>query len=76
VRRPARTRHAEHVVVEPRSPLPSLVEADAALLAELLGAVQRFAADIRQRHGACRVQSDVRAGAGARLRFELIAPQS
>ncbi|MCZ6464122.1 MAG: DUF3501 family protein [Proteobacteria bacterium] len=35
--------------------------------------VQRFAAELAERHGGCRVETDVRTGPAAKLRFRLIA---
>ena len=69
--RPART--PRHIVVEPREPVASLLEADAELLAELLEAVKRAAAETVRSHGACRVQTDV-GGAADRLRWLVLAP--
>jgi len=68
--RPLRTAAAEHVRVEPRAPLHSAVEVDAALLAELWTLVQRFAGEIESRVGASRVLAEV--GRGRPLRFEVL----
>ncbi|HTY19432.1 MAG TPA: DUF3501 family protein [Myxococcota bacterium] len=70
-RRPDQPIGRAHVVVEPRTPVPSLLEADAALEAELLDAVKRAAREILARHGRCRVSSDLHAGS---LRFDVFSP--
>ena len=50
------------VVVETTSDGASLLEAEPALLLEMLEAVKRVAAEIVARHGACRIRIDVGAG--------------
>jgi hypothetical protein len=66
----------EQLVVEPIAPVRSLVEADPALLSELLHTVRRLAAALVERSGGCRVQTDVESGPEARLRFQLLAGSS
>jgi hypothetical protein len=50
------------VVVEAISSDASLLQAEPALLLEMLQAVKRVAAEIVERHGACRIRIDVGAG--------------
>ncbi len=53
---------AGEIVVEATSDGASLLEAEPALLLEMLEAVKRVAAEIVARHGACRIRIDVGAG--------------
>jgi Protein of unknown function (DUF3501) len=59
------------VIIECRAPV-SLVEADPALLAEVLPVVQRYVRQMVKESGACRVSCDVEK-AGAPMRFRLSA---
>lgn len=72
VLRPARERAPGHRIVEPVDAKSSLFEADPALLAALLAAVKRTAADVVRSHGACRVFTDVGPAAG-RPRWHVLA---
>ena len=72
--RPARPLAPEHVVVEPRREIPSLLEADADTLAALLEVVKEVASDIQQRRGRCRVWTDVDP-AQSKLRWHIAAPR-
>ncbi len=65
VLRPARPRGPGHMVIEPRDPRATLLDADPALLAEILEAVRRAAADVVRDHGHCRVVTDAGPGADA-----------
>lgn len=49
----------EHIVVIPREHVPSLVQVEPPLLAELLEVVRAIAADVLARHGACRVLTNL-----------------
>lgn len=49
----------EHIVVIPKQHVPSLLEVEAPLLAELLAVVQRVASDVLARQGACRVVTNL-----------------
>lgn len=49
----------EHIVVIPRTHVPSLLEVDDALLVDLLATVRAVAADVLARHGACRVLTNL-----------------
>ncbi len=62
----------ERIVVEAVAPRVSLVDADAELLAELLGVAQRLARELQERSGGARVQLDL-AGEPGQLRLELTA---
>jgi len=77
--RPARPRAPGHVVVEPVAEVASLLDADDALVAELMAGVRHVAAELTRRHGGCRIETRVRgsgstAGGGGeatRLRWDL-----
>jgi hypothetical protein len=60
-----------HVVVEPRQEVASLLEAEPALLTELIEVVKRYAREILDERGSCRVLTDLHAG---RLRWHVFAP--
>lgn len=60
--RPSRPEAAGEVVVEAVAGNASLLEAEPALLLEMLEAVQRAAAEIVARHGGCGIRIDVGAG--------------
>jgi len=62
-----------HVLVEPLEPVASLLEADAALGAELLEAVKQQARALMARYGSCRVVTDVHARG---LRWHVFAPDA
>jgi histidine triad (HIT) family protein len=49
----------EHIVVVPKRHVPSLLEVDAQLLAAVLAVVQRVAADLLERRGACQVLTNL-----------------
>lgn len=76
--RPERPRAPGHVVVEPIAPCASLLEAEPALLLELLAAVKRASAEIVSRFGRCRIWTEVGVpgAAGERLRWHLGAPEN
>ncbi len=57
--RHARPFWPEHIVVIPRQHVPSLLEVDPALLAELLDVVRAVASDVLARNGACRVLTNL-----------------
>jgi len=71
VRAAERAAGAGHVVVEPVEPLPSLLDADPALEAELLAAVKEQARIVLRDHGACRVSCDLH---DPRPRWHVFAP--
>ena len=64
-----------HLVIEPIARVESLLDAEPELLAELMAAVQRAAAEIVRQHGACRVHIDL-GGHSDRLRWHVYAPRS
>ena len=71
--RPARPLAPEHVIIEPRPAITSLLEADVAALGELLDVVKQLAREIQQRRGRCRVWTDIDP-AEPRLRWHIAAP--
>ncbi|MEE8582180.1 MAG: hypothetical protein V3T33_11390 [Myxococcota bacterium] len=70
--RPASTHEPETLVIEALGPRASLLDLDAAQLGELLVVVQRYAREICQRSGGCRITTDV-VGGNSRLRWHLRA---
>jgi diadenosine tetraphosphate (Ap4A) HIT family hydrolase len=62
-------------VIEPIERVDSLLDAKPELLAELMTAVQRAAAEVVRQHGACRVHSDL-GDHSDRLRWHVYAPPS
>jgi Protein of unknown function (DUF3501) len=62
-----------HVVIEPIEPVASLLDADDGLALELLAAIRRHARAVLERHGSCRVTTDLHA---PRLRWHVFAPGS
>lgn len=48
-----------HIVVVPKTHVPSLLEADDALLLELLGVIKRISQDVLHRYGALRVLTNL-----------------
>jgi hypothetical protein len=72
---PAHPHAPGHLVIEPIEPVVSLLDADPELLAELMAAVQRVAAEVVRQHGACRVHVDL-GGHSDRLRWHVYAPPS
>jgi len=62
VLRPARPRGPGHVLIEPVDPRANLLDAEPELLAEILGAVRRAAADVVRDHGRCRVVTEAGPG--------------
>jgi hypothetical protein len=56
--RPPRPEVRGQVVVEPRDPSLSLLEAEPAQLLEILALVQRFARELHEEYGGCRVRVD------------------
>jgi hypothetical protein len=72
-RRPDRPAGGGHVVVEPIEPVASLLEADAALSAELLEVVKRQAREVMARYGRCRVLTELHAH---ELRWHVFAPEA
>ncbi len=62
-------------MIEPIERVESLLDAGPELLAELMAAVQRAAAEIVRQHGACRVHIDL-GGHSDRLRWHVYAPPS
>jgi hypothetical protein len=71
VLRPAEPLGPGHRIVEVE-PAAGLLEADAALHAEVLAVVLELARDVRNRHGRCRIQADADAP-DARLRWHVLA---
>lgn len=72
--RPARPLAPEHVIVEPKQAIPSLLEADSSTLSELLKVVTEIAREIQQRKGRCRVWTDVDP-AEPKFRWHIAAPR-
>jgi len=72
VRRADRPAGRGHVVVEPIERVASLLDADAALSAELLDAVKREARGVMDRYGSCRVLTELHA---RELRWHVFAPE-
>ena len=70
--RPAHPHVPGHLVIEPIERVESLLEAEPELLAELMAAVQRAAAEIVRQHGACRVHIDLGSHSD-RLRWHVYA---
>jgi histidine triad (HIT) family protein len=73
--RPAHPHAPGHLVIEPIERVESLLDAEPELLAELMTAVQRVAAEVVRQHGACRVHVDL-GGHSDRLRWHVYAPPS
>jgi hypothetical protein len=73
--RPARPHAPGHLVIEPIERVGSLLDVEPELLAELMAAVQRVAAEVVRQHGACRVHIDL-GGHSDRLRWHVYAPPS
>jgi len=73
--RPRRPRAPGHLIVEPIEAVESLLTIDDDLLAELMAAVKRAAAEVVRTHGACRVYTDL-GGPSDRLRWHVFAPPS
>jgi hypothetical protein len=72
--RPARPLGPDHVIVEAREPISSLLVADSTTLGELLDVVKELAREIQQRRGRCRVWTDIDP-AEPRLRWHIAAPR-
>ena len=73
--RPAHPHAPGHLVIEPIERVDSLLDAKPELLAELMTAVQRAAAEVVRQHGACRVHIDL-GDHSDRLRWHVYAPPS
>jgi hypothetical protein len=73
--RPVHPHSPGHLVVEPIEPVESLLDADPELVAELMAAVQRVAAEVVRQHGACRVHADL-GGRSDRLCWHVYAAPS
>ena len=74
VLRPARLLGPEHLVVETTGETGGLLALERERLSELLGVVQRYARQIFDRAGSCRVRVDVDAKGELRARWHLLAP--
>lgn len=72
--RPARPRGPGHVVIEPVDSGATLLDADDALLGEILDAVRKVAAEAVRAHGRCRVLTDAGSGTGP-PRWHVLAPR-
>jgi len=64
-----------HLIIEPIEAVESLLTLEDELLVELMAAVKRAAQEMVQRHGACRVHTDL-GGHNNRLRWHVYAPPS
>ncbi|MEE9607909.1 MAG: DUF3501 family protein [Myxococcota bacterium] len=72
VRAFGRRERPDHIVVEPLKPLASLLDADPALLTELMEVVQKAAREILRHSSNCRVETELGAGSD-RLRWHVYA---
>jgi hypothetical protein len=72
--RPAQPLGPEHIIVEPKQAIPSLLEADPKILSELLEVVQQLAREVKAKRGRCRVWSDIDP-AEPKLRWQIAAPR-
>ena len=70
--RPASAHEPDTLVIEALGPRASLLDLDAAQLGELMVVVQRYAREISQRSGGCRIATDI-VGENSRLRWHLTA---
>lgn len=73
VRRPEHAAALEHAIVEPLTPVASLLDADAALLGDLLVAAQGVAREIVSRRGHARVAIDVDPRSPGGLRVHVVS---
>jgi len=73
--RPDRPGAPEHLIIEPIETAASLLSVDDEVLMELMAAVKRAAAEVVQKHGACRIYTDI-GGPANRLRWHVFAPTS
>ena len=72
--RPARPLAPEHVIVEPKQAIPSLLEADASTVSDLLKMLTEIAREIQQRRGRCRIWTDV-GPEEPKFRWHIAAPR-
>jgi hypothetical protein len=71
--RPDRPLAPGHLIIEPIEAAESLLHVEDEVLKELMAAVKRAAEEVVQKHGACRVYTDI-GGPADRLRWHVFAP--